>query len=926
MSNIFSIPSCYNFSKTFAHWLKSNFVFEGSDASSLKDLLVLMPNRRSCRLANFVSKECGLEGINIKPIGEISLLDFLIINHPNPQSLTSDFANLTSIGKIELLFCVVSEISNAQILATQNSRQSLKIAKRIADLFNQFEQEEIDIEQLDNIDASELAKHQQLNLGSIKNLYLRINQNLAKKQQCLPSQYQKLCTKAFTKALLTFGSKKPIIIAGSFGSLDFMNEFIISVGKQKNGYLILQNLEERNGVIAENDPQFFLHKILKKLDILPNSVTKIHNQAYLMSSCARKNIISLLGFVGDDIASWDQDLLDQKQFVKQEMEQNIQLLEAKNLLEESKTIANHLSKAIFSGQSCALVSNDHDLCDLVKLELKRLGAEVNDGRGQSVRSAKLIQFLLAVVKLLEEKFDSISLLSLLKHPLCFYHQKEIIYDFENKILRQDRISKGLSGIKHLIELNLKLNPDLAEFFKEFIDLLYEDEKLGLPHGGIAITKLVSLTERLSKYSWQELLDRELAKSGIEEFFNLLIKIDYKISSSEEFLSILSYIGFFEQEYDIDLSRVQILPTVEARLMNFDLTVIGAMNEGFFPKFDQEDWLSKRIASQLNLLHENKRFSQASYDFTNYLGNSRLILSRAINGFSSQNIESPLLTKFKILCSKMKASPSSALLEVQFADYKSEIIPLPNPRPKLELRPKTFSITEISKLASNPYQIYCSKILNLKPLKKIDYEPSYAEFGSFIHKALELFVKNDKAQNIDFEQILSNYFLSGQAKLKWWPKFTNVFSSFLRDNEQFKAQMSLLEKSATIRCGDVSIFGKIDRVIFEGDVAHIFDYKTGQKPSNQEVIDGFEMQLTLAALALAQQNIKVGSINYWLLSALKDGKISNIVKGEEKMLEVIEKTQIKLKSILEYFDDEENGYLFIDSEQRRSDYAHLARSI
>lgn len=68
-----------------------------------------------------------------------------------------------------------------------------------------------------------------------------------------------------------------------------------------------------------------------------------------------------------------------------------------------------------------------------------------------------------------------------------------------------------------------------------------------------------------------------------------------------------------------------------------------------------------------------------------------------------------------------------------------------------------------------------KNFKIEELKPIDYEPSNAEFGSFVHNALEEYIKNP--DQVNFEKIFDKYFLSKQAKLIWLPKFKIFFEFF-----------------------------------------------------------------------------------------------------------------------------------------------------
>lgn len=240
------------------------------------------------------------------------------------------------------------------------------------------------------------------------------------------------------------------------------------------------------------------------------------------------------------------------------------------------------------------------------------------------------------------------------------------------------------------------------------------------------------------------------------------------------------------------------------------------------------------------------------------------------------------------------------------------------------------------MIANPYAIYAKKILQLKELEKIDFESSYAEFGSFIHKALEEFIKNPDDKNFldKASKIFDEYFLAAEAKLVWWPKFENIFADFVKQNEEFLGCKNYLEVPVKLSVGANLISGKIDRVICDEEgLVRIFDYKTGEPPSSISVISGDEPQLTIAALALLEgvidaklENInlqKISAISYWKLSSSSLGKIKKVCDDNEEIRILISAAQSGLEKLVKHFNDEKNGYIATEN-NKWNEYKNLAR--
>jgi ATP-dependent helicase/nuclease subunit B len=373
--------------------------------------------------------------------------------------------------------------------------------------------------------------------------------------------------------------------------------------------------------------------------------------------------------------------------------------------------------------------------------------------------------------------------------------------------------------------------------------------------------------------------------------------------------------------------VQILTPIEARLLNFDLIILTSLNEGNFPKIESENWLGKKIRKDLGVDKFLEKTGQNAYDFCNYLSNKKIVLTRSKSGISGIGVESIFLTKFKAICEKLmvKINDGAEFLEKikkenAVAKINSDFA---QPRPALDLRPNKFAITEISKLMQNPYFIYCKKILRLKPLNEIDYKASYAEFGSFVHKALEEYLKNSQ---IDFKQIFDEFFIEQEAKIIWWPKFQKFFANFLNRNQKFLQFDNLLEVKCEAKINNILLHGRIDRVALSENSAIIFDYKTGAIPSKKQVQAGLDAQLTLAALILIEnelQNCEISALKYWKLSNENEESAEIIAKNNEEVELLIESARVGLQKLFDYFSKQENAYVARNNLDY-DDFKHLAR--
>ena len=62
-------------------------------------------------------------------------------------------------------------------------------------------------------------------------------------------------------------------------------------------------------------------------------------------------------------------------------------------------------------------------------------------------------------------------------------------------------------------------------------------------------------------------------------------------------------------------------------------------------------------------------------------------------------------------------------------------PRPQPKPVVESRPQSLSVTEIELLLRDPYSIYARHVLRLQPLDAVDTPPGARDRGTVIHEAI-----------------------------------------------------------------------------------------------------------------------------------------------------------------------------------------------
>src|SRR5262249_8209175 len=216
----------------------------------------------------------------------------------------------------------------------------------------------------------------------------------------------------------------------------------------------------------------------------------------------------------------------------------------------------------------------------------------------------------------------------------------------------------------------------------------------------------------------------------------------------------SYAHFFTQiGHEIVLraaadihSRLQILGLLEARLIGADVMRLGAGDGRSGPREpDTEAFRSGPGGAALGLTPPERRLGQTAHDFTQAMGSRKVILSRALKQEGSPTVASRFLLRMAALggdaFKACRARGDDYLHLAREIDRPPNFVPCnrPLPKPPVELRPKSLSVTQIETLRRDPYAVYAEKILRLKKLDPLGGSFGPAETGSAIHAALARFV-------------------------------------------------------------------------------------------------------------------------------------------------------------------------------------------
>ena len=693
----------------------------------------------------------------------------------------------------------------------------------LASFLNEVEKEQLSLENLASIVPDELSEHWQITLKFLEILIEQWPNILAEKQQISLSSHRNLRAKILTKYWQKNNPKNPIIAAGSTGSVPATLEIIKTISNLPNGMVILPGLDESIdddswNIIEETHPQYGLKQLLKNLEIERKSVAS-WSKGTGDKKVNREPFISNIMHPVQTNPEWDQ--LEKAAYQSLE---NIQLIEAKTLQEEAMIIALIMKKELDSpGKTTALITNEHGLAKRVSSIMKRWDIEIDDSLGQELSETPQAIFLLLLAKTAEEKASPISLLECLKNPFASDAKtRHNIRELELLSLRGIRPSGGLKGIKKILQKRgknklIKWLEDIESSIKPLINAMASKE---ISFNNLLKTHLIaaeSLASSESKTGEEKLWSNEQGEQ-LKEFFDNLIL------SSKDFTNIdpKEYSGIIEalligQKYRKKYGshpRLSILSPIEARMLNFDLVILGELNEGSWPADIKADpWMSRPMRKKFGLPLAERKIGQSAHDFSQYLNAPNVIITRCNKMQGTQTKPSRWLLRMNIILQKFSLEsqikpkhPWQEWANMINTPEKIQACTQPEPKPPTSSRPKRLAVTSIEKLMRNPYSIYAAKILKIKALNELDQDPAAAEFGNFIHDTIDMFIKNyDQIKERDRynylleygNKILKEQEISKAAIALWWPRFERI-AKWFEEKEKDKRNNSNLQILSEVR--------------------------------------------------------------------------------------------------------------------------------
>ncbi|MDE4134756.1 double-strand break repair protein AddB [Phaeobacter sp. QD34_3] len=849
------------------------------------------------------------------------------------------------------------------------SRASLyDLSDSLATLFDEMQSEGVSTDSIRNLDVSDLSDHwsrAQQFIAIADEFVDRTDDAMDKEAR------QRQVVQTLIEQWQIAPPQHPVILAGSTGSRGTTLMLMEAIARLPQGAVVLPGFDfdqpDRvwagldDPLISEDHPQYRFYKLMKDLELSPRDV-----QPWTMDSPpfpARNRMVSLAlrpAPVTDAWMSEGPSLTDLDHATD-----TVTLVEAPNPRAEALTIALRLRQAAEDGQSAALITPDRMLTRQVSAALDRWDILPDDSAGQPLQLSPPGRFLRHVAELFCHELTPDRLLTLLKHPLThdgpeaargehLRHSR----DYELHLRRNgppfpDADSFAAYAAAH------ELMPGWADWLSEHFAAQTVFGTLPLSDW---ITRLRARAEGIATGSQADgsgtLWDKKAGQKALEVIADLEDNARYGGEmTARDFADLLGALLAQGEVRDRDApyGSIMIWGTLEARVQGADLVILAGLNEGSWPEAASPDpWLNRQMRHKAGLLLPERRIGLSAHDFQQAVAAPEVWLTRAVRSEEADTVPSRWLNRMQNLLRGLPDQGGRAALDAIRArgqiwlDWASALeVPLlsdpaqrPAPRPPVAARPRQLSITEIPKLIRDPYAIYAKHVLRLKPLDPLMREPDALLRGIVVHKVFEDFIR-DSRDNPDLltpETLIERTRAQLQAEVPWpvarslWlARIARIAESFVAGEQTRRAAAlpSGFEKKGTVRLDplDFHITGQADRIDVDArGCLHLFDYKTGDPPTDKQQ-RSFDKQLLIEA-AMAEQGAFADYGAARVERAVFIGLKSPIKEVPAPLAdEPPAKVWSELKTLIEAYFDPAQGYSsrrMVHRDDFAGDYDHLAR--
>lgn len=1012
--NLFTIPPWVPFVDALARGVIDEYGDDHPDGHlGMAALTIFLPTRRACRaLAEAFLRETDGEATllpRLRPLGDA--------DEDEIELATLDAGMATGAAGVDLPPAIPDTrrqllLARAIVARDEDTppEQAAWLARDLAALLDQVQTEQLTFDKLDTLVADRFAAHWQTTLDFLKVL-TEVWPNILDAEGMMDPAARRNALLAAEALLWSVDTPPashagPVIAAGSTGSIPATADLLAAIAGLDRGRIVLPGLD-----LAADDsvwdsldhshPQYGMKRLLDRLGAARTDVAlwpgcdplELKRAGEDRGLPARAEFFGEVLRPAETTESWITGKLDARKY--EPALRSVQRIDGADPQAEAGVIALKLREALAAEErTAALITPDRQLARRVSAELKRWNIDIDDSAGVPLTQSPPGSFLRLTAQLVAEDVAPVPLLSVLKHPLARGGMDAAAFrtnarTLERAVLRGPRPGAGFAGLSAAVGAWIDEADDTAVHARRLalLDWVETLRSLAADFSTLADQATAPLadlmlehfrfTEALAAGSAGECSDSGLwAEDAGEQAAHFASEA---LRAAEDFpeISVAQYPGLLDAlmagrvvrpRYGRH-PRLNIWGPLEARLQHADVMILGGLNEGTWPRSpDADPWMSREMRLAFGLPAPERRIGLSAHDFAQAVAAPEVLLTRARKIDGAPAVPSRWLLRMETVITALDPEGKDKdtlqplrlgegdLLHWQaMIDAPGKVEPRgrPAPKPPVEARPREMSVTGIEMWLRNPYGAYARYVLRLRRLDPLDADPGAADYGSVIHRALDLFIRRHPdtlppepyaalmtCGEEAFEDLMDS---RPGVRAFWWPRFERIADWFVAnevDRRSGGITRAHSELQGRLDIDGFTVTAKADRIDIAKDGSiEIIDYKTGEPPKVWLVRAGWAPQLPVEGVIASHggfpeiaTDASIG-LSYWKLSGgdppAKMRRADGDEKDEKTYDDIVAHTENGLRlRIAEYAKPGTAYYAtpYPEAAPGFDDYAHLARTL
>ncbi|MFM7029236.1 MAG: double-strand break repair protein AddB [Chakrabartia sp.] len=871
------------------------------DPLALARGIILLPNNRAVQALSdaFVRKaEAGLLMPRLVPIGDPELDDRTgpaldpLGEEPLPPAVDP--------LRRQLIFARL--LGDARVM---DAAEAMRLAAELGRVLDQLLVEEKTVQDLMTVELAEgLSEHWEQALELLMRVLNRWPDELAKLGAIDLADRRNRLLHRVADRWASEGAPGFVVAAGISTGAPAVARLLKTIARLPNGQVVLAGLDthipdEEWAAIGGEDPhppiethpQFHLRQMLDRMGVARAEVRLWRYGSEGDAPSERSRAISNALAPARFTDKWARLPAAEKRL------SGVSAMEVATPADEAQAVALAIREAVSRPGTVALVTPDRGLARRVSTHLARWGIAADDSAGRPLSATAPGMALLALATAVAEGFAPVPLLALLKHPLICAGEGRLAWlDGARALdlaLRGPRPFASLAGITRFLDVGddrtAKVRKVARDWWEGVLPLLQPLEQACQGPAPLA-DLLEALRTALAALSGDALWSGDAGRALADLFADLQgYAGDGPASVDPAVLPILLRQltdGTTCRPVRGGHPRVFIWGLLEAKLQSADLMILAGLNEGTWPALPTPDpWLAPAVRRALGLPSLERRIGLSAHDLAGALGARHVLLSRARRDMGGPANASRFWLRLETMTGHLPEPALRYDLLARALDGSQrppQRATRPSPAPPAKVRPRRISVTDVDRLAADPYSYYAKSMLKLYRLDPVDAEPGAAWKGTLIHDVLEQWAKQDGyaqgALEARMRHALDGLGVHPVIRQLWLPRLieASVWIERKVDEARAKGRKPVAsEVSGEAVCDGVTLQGRVDRIDRSAEGLAIIDYKTGSAPTDKQVREGFAFQLGLLGFIAEQGGFdglagKAVGFEYWSFERSKTG--------------------------------------------------------